>query len=44
MEFNVDKFTKVLRRISELQKEGLRTKAIDKILHKEFKVKGEENG
>ena len=36
MEFDLNKFTKVLRRISELRHKGLRTRAIDKILHKEF--------
>ena len=41
MGFDLNKFTKVLRRISELRHKGLRTKAIDKILHKEFKTKGE---
>jgi hypothetical protein len=37
MKFNVDKFTQVLRRLGELRKKGLKTKEIDKILHKEFK-------
>ncbi len=36
----LDKFTKVFRRIGELRKEGLRTKQIDKVLSKEFKVEG----
>ena len=37
MEFDLNKFTKVLRRISELRHKGLRTRKIDKILRKEFK-------
>ena len=37
MKFNLNKFTKVFRRLGELQKKGLRTKAINKILKKEYK-------
>ena len=36
-EFNLDKFTKVFRRIGELRKKGLKTRAMEKILNKEFK-------
>ena len=37
MKFNLNKFTKVFRRLGELQKKGFRTKAIQKQLRKEFK-------
>ena len=37
MKFNLNKFTKVFRRLGELQRKGLRTKAINKILKKEYK-------
>jgi len=36
MKFNTNRFTQVFKRLGELQKKGLRTKEIDKILHKEF--------
>ena len=32
----LDKFTKVFRRIGELRKKGLRTKQVEKVLTKEF--------
>ena len=39
MKFNLDKFTKVFRRLCELQEQGIRTKMRDKILGKEFNKK-----
>ena len=42
MKFDLDKFTKVFRRLCELQEMGIRTKKRDKILAKEFN-KGEKN-
>ena len=38
MKFNYNKFIKVFRRQSYLQKQGLRMKEINKILKKEFEI------
>ena len=36
MKFDINKFTKVFRRLGQLQRQGIRTKKRNKILQKEF--------
>ena len=40
MTFNINKFTKVFRRLVQLQRQGIRTKKRNEILEKEFNGKG----
>jgi|TARA_R110001583_G_scaffold65726_4_gene189760 hypothetical protein len=40
MKFNINKFTKVFRKLGQLQRQGIRTKKRNEILEKEFNRKG----